>query len=83
MKLYFTDRAKRDWQKLDREVREQLRSKLSFYSRHKNLLQFARKLKNSLQGEYRFRVGDYRLIFDCAGDAIYILRIGHRKDIYN
>ena len=36
-----------------------------------------------MQG-YRFRVGDYRIIFDMERDKliILILQIGHRKNIY-
>jgi mRNA interferase RelE/StbE len=33
-------------------------------------------------GTYRFRIGDYRAIFDIDGENIVILRIGHRRDIY-
>ena len=33
-------------------------------------------------GEYRFRIGDYRVIFDTVKESIIILSIGHRKDIY-
>ncbi|PIU83448.1 MAG: hypothetical protein COS68_03990 [Elusimicrobia bacterium CG06_land_8_20_14_3_00_38_11] len=33
-------------------------------------------------GMYRFRVGDYRVIFDVDKNNIVILRIGHRKKIY-
>ncbi|MEK6945454.1 MAG: type II toxin-antitoxin system RelE/ParE family toxin [Nanoarchaeota archaeon] len=32
---------------------------------------------------YRLRVGDYRVIFDVEKDVILILKIGHRKNIYN
>ncbi|MBS3177009.1 type II toxin-antitoxin system RelE/ParE family toxin [Candidatus Woesearchaeota archaeon] len=34
---------------------------------------------------YRFRVGDYRVIFDMEKDKliILILQIGHRKNIYD
>ncbi len=34
---------------------------------------------------YRFRVGDYRVIFDLEKDrlVLLILQIGHRKNIYN
>jgi len=28
-------------------------------------------------GSYRFRVGDYRVIFDIEGDDIVTLRVGH------
>ncbi len=36
-----------------------------------------------MQG-YRFRVGDYRIIFDMEKDKliILVLQIGHRKNIY-
>lgn len=36
-----------------------------------------------MQG-YRFRVGDYRIIFDIEKDKlqILILQVGHRKNIY-
>lgn len=34
--------------------------------------------------EFRIRVGNYRILYDVYPDdgAIYILRVGHRKDIY-
>lgn len=34
--------------------------------------------------EFRIRVGNYRILYDVYSDddAIYILRVGHRKDIY-
>jgi mRNA interferase RelE/StbE len=33
-------------------------------------------------GEYRFRIGDYRVIFDIEGNEIVVLRVGHRREIY-
>jgi len=32
---------------------------------------------------YRLRVGDYRIIFSIEGNIIQILKIGHRKNIYD
>jgi len=32
--------------------------------------------------EYRFRVGDYRIIFEIKDNLIRVLKIGHRKNIY-
>jgi mRNA interferase RelE/StbE len=32
--------------------------------------------------DFRLRVGDYRVIFSIEGDKIYILKVGHRKNIY-
>ncbi|HYN43347.1 MAG TPA: type II toxin-antitoxin system RelE/ParE family toxin [Thermoanaerobaculia bacterium] len=33
-------------------------------------------------GTCRYRVGDYRVIFDIAGSDLVILRAGHRSSIY-
>ncbi len=41
-----------------------------------------KKLKDSHFGEYRFRIGDYRLLFDVENNTITILKVGHRRDIY-
>lgn len=31
---------------------------------------------------FRTRIGDYRLVYKKAGGEIYIILIGHRKDVY-
>jgi len=40
-----------------------------------------KKLKAS--SDYRLRVGDYRIIFIFDKNLIKIIKIGHRKQIYN
>jgi mRNA interferase RelE/StbE len=39
-------------------------------------------LKGTYQGLYRFRTGDYRVIYAKTVDGVLVLRIGHRKDVY-
>ena len=39
-----------------------------------------RKLKG--MNAFRLRVGDYRVIFEIEKDIICILKVGHRKNIY-
>ncbi len=39
-------------------------------------------LTDSGIGSYRFRIGNYRVIFDIKEDQIIILRVGHRGRIY-
>jgi mRNA interferase RelE/StbE len=43
----------------------------------------ARKLKGQ-ELSYRIRVGDYRVVYEVHEEAIlvFVLRIGHRKDVY-
>lgn len=82
MKILFVEKAKKDWQSLDLSIQKQLLKKLDFYFKSKYPLQFAERLKNSVLGNFRFRIGDYRIIFDVENDIFIILRVGHRKDIY-
>ena len=63
-RLEYTESSKQDLQKLDFLVQKRIVKKLSYFLDSGNPLYFAEKLTNSLYGEYRFRVGDYRIIFD-------------------
>ena len=40
-------------------------------------------LKGPFAGLRKLRVGDYRIIFAVLGQDVLILRIGHRRDVYN
>lgn len=39
-------------------------------------------LKGPFQGLFRYRIGDYRVIYTKTKDGILVLRISHRKDVY-
>ena len=82
MKLYFTQTAFRQFKKLDRQTQKRIDEKLRFYISQKDPLRFAEPIKNLRLGEWRFRIGTYRIIFDVKKDKIIILKIGHRRDIY-
>lgn len=79
-KIVFTERAIKDLRFIDKRLQAQLLNKIKWFSREP--LKYARKLISTKIGSYRFRIGDYRVIFDIDGENIIILRIGHRKDIY-
>lgn len=40
-------------------------------------------LKGQFAGMHKLRIGDYRVIFTLAGSNVLILRIGHRREIYD
>jgi len=40
-------------------------------------------LKGQFVGMRKLRIGDYRVIFTLADNDVLVLRIGHRKEIYN
>ena len=45
---------------------------------------YGKPLKGNKKGCYSLRVGEYRIIYEVypSKKIVYIIRIGHRKDIY-
>jgi mRNA interferase RelE/StbE len=39
-------------------------------------------LKGDFKGCYRYRFGDYRVIYSVSEQKVLVLRIGHRKEVY-
>ena len=44
--------------------------------------EFGEPLRRALKGYWKLRVGDYRVIYKIAGKTVIILRIGHRREVY-
>jgi len=80
MEIAFSPSAWRSWQKLPQEIQSRLESKLKLYA--DDPFRYAVKLVDSKIGQYRFRVGDYRIVFDISEDTLLVLAVGHRKNIY-
>ena len=80
-KVILSARAKRDFETLDMPVKDRVKTRLKDLER--DPWKHSSKLTNSKLGTYRSRVGDFRIVFDVEGDAIIVLRIGNRRDIYN
>ena len=78
--LLYTKSAFNDVKKLDTITQKRIKKKIEEYSL--NPILNAKKLINATIGEYRWRVGNYRIVFDIDKNKIIILRIGHRKEIY-
>lgn len=79
-RLVYTQRAVKDIDRLDAGVKKRIGATLLRFK--DNPLQYAERLTNPELGGYRFRIGDYRVIFDIEGNDIVVLRTGHRKEIY-
>ena len=47
-------------------------------------LKFGMPLRRNLKGLIKLRVGDYRIIYSINAQivTIYVIKIGHRKDVY-
>ncbi len=68
-------------QKLEKKVQQRIKKKLQFLSTIKNPTSLAKRLKGK-KDIFRFRAGDYRIVFKLKGQEIILLLVKHRKDIY-
>lgn len=86
-KVFYTKNARDDLRKVELRVAQRILKKIAFFVQSGNPLQFAERLRDSRLGTYRFRSGDYRAIFDLdkqySATVLMILRIKHRKDVYD
>lgn len=80
-KLVFEKKALHDLNKLEKNIKQRIWNKLQDCK--EDPFRFFEKLVET-QG-FKLRVGDYRIIADILREkkAIIILKIGHRKNVYD
>lgn len=78
----FTSRSLKELRKLEKKQQLRIIEKLDYICNSPNPLIYSDHLTDSRLGEYRIRIGDYRVIFDLNDDVLTILKVGHRRDIY-
>lgn len=78
--------AEKYYLKLDRKTRKRIKEALRELSEEENPLFYhnVRPLTGQLQGDYRLRVGDWRLLFtpDRSKKVLYFYAILPRGDVY-
>ncbi|OGK15008.1 hypothetical protein A2774_01165 [Candidatus Roizmanbacteria bacterium RIFCSPHIGHO2_01_FULL_39_12c] len=79
-KPLYTKSAFNDIKKLDTVTKKRIKKKIEALSL--NPIVKAKRLVNPIIGTYRWRIGNFRVVFDLDGNKIIILRIGHRREIY-
>ena len=85
-KVRFTKQALKTLEKLDKPtaalilgwIKKNLENTINPFIHDKALL-------GDLKGSWRYRIGDYRLICHIVNEEliILVLRIGHRRDVYD
>lgn len=85
-KLFYTLKAKKDLAGIDPKIAKKILDKIDFYIETAEPIKHAKKLKDFKFGTYRFKIGDYRAIFDVDHKGnisiLIILRIKHRREVY-
>jgi len=80
MKYLFTPSAEDDFDRLTRPERKRIGEKMRFYASQENPLDHAERLTGS--HEYRFRIGDYRVMFEILHGTLWITAIKRRDEAY-
>lgn len=84
--ILFTERAKKQLKKLDKHTSSLI---LGWLEKNiegtENPRIHGKGLLGDKSGQWRYRVGDYRIICEIQDEKIIVLvlEIGHRKEIYN
>lgn len=81
VEVVLTRRAAKDLTRLERSIQLRILRKLR-ENAHDPLVH-ARKLSNPKIGSFRYRIGDFRVVFDLEDERLVVLRIGDRKEIYS
>ena len=82
MEIFYTRRAAEELRDLPPPIQRRVAAKMRFFADQPDPLKFAKRLTNSRLGQFRFRIGEYRVVFDVEGEAIYVLRIAKRDEVY-
>jgi len=79
-KIIWDENAYEELNKLEFSIINRMQKKINELSENP----YSKDIKR-LKGmeAYRLRVGDYRILFEIEKDTILILKVGHRKNIYD
>ncbi len=80
-RVLLTAEADRQMQGLPRMIRYRLHNVVDRLERWP-AVSGAKPLRYGLKGHFRIRTGDFRIVFRVVGDEVWIVRIEHRKDVY-
>jgi len=85
VKVEYSESALKQLKKLDGQFQRAIIQEMNEIATLDDPRQRGKALKANLSGLWRYRVGDYRVICDIqdAKILITVLRVGHRKNVYN
>jgi len=81
MQIEWNREALEDLRRLDPQVARRILKRLAWFAQNFDRV-IPEPLGGELQGLYKLRVGDWRVIYALKSDAMHILLVGHRREIY-
>jgi mRNA-degrading endonuclease RelE of RelBE toxin-antitoxin system len=80
MRVRFTETADSQLDRLPHRLQNRIVEKIEYYSVQLDPLEFSERLASS--NYYRFRIGDYRVIFEVLHDTLWVTAIKRRDEAY-
>ena len=82
-KVVWKEETKKDLAKLDHTIVKKITDRVENYL-IQDPLNLGERLFYDWKGHYRYRVGDYRVIYEIKQNQLLILvvKVGHRKEVY-
>lgn len=79
IEIYITEKHKKFLRSLDKSLEDQIFKKIDQLLENPNI---GKPLMNEFSGCRSLHISNYRIIYEIKENNIYILAIGHRKNIY-
>ena len=81
--IVYAQSVKHDIKKIDKQYHKRIKEEIEKLKNFPDIAQIKRLHSHPL-ADFRLRVGSFRVLFDVdeEQERIYILKIGHRKEVY-
>jgi len=82
--VILTPEAQTDIRRLNPALQTRILNKLEWMGQNAGLLRHQALHGQEWVGCFKYRVGDYRIIYqiDWSAEQLFILKVGHRRDVY-
>ncbi len=83
-KVILVPEAQVDLRRLDPPLRTRILNRLEWMGENAELLRHQALRGEEWSGCFKYRVGDYRIIYqlDRPTERLLVLKVGHRRDVY-
>jgi len=79
--VVWTPKAIEDLEKIDTPILKRILRKVDWYVQNFDSI-IPEPLGGNFEGTYKFRIGNWRVIYILDGKTLFVHFVGHRRDIY-
>ena len=84
LRIILTPEAQQDIRRLDPSLQTRILDKLAWMGQNDRFLRHQSLQGQEWQGCFKYRVGDYRIIYTMnqSAEELTVLKVGHRRGVY-